>query len=114
MLKTWQNKSASSKAKVTGKRLKLGDGEGLQAPCVLREKKKVIRGILIEGTGKMSGISECQGFGLSSYFYEKVLVKVQREFKNSSRYWKFELSRVRVVGIILYTKNAEGHTCNYK
>ena len=41
-------------------------------------------------------------FELSSDFYEKVLVKVQREFKNSSSYWKFELSGVRVIGSVLY------------
>ena len=43
----------------------------------------------------MVRLRECssyRGFVLSSDFYEKVLVKVQREFKNSSSYWKFELS----------------------
>ena len=50
---------------------------------------------MVQGTGKMVQPSKClsyQGFELSSDFYEKVLVKVQREFKNSSSYWKFELS----------------------
>ena len=49
----------------------------------------------------MVRLSECssyRGFELSSDFYEKVLVKVQGEFKNSSSYWKFELSGVRVIG----------------
>ena len=52
----------------------------------------------------MVPLSECSsylGFELSSDFYEKVLVKVQREFKNSSSYWKFELSGVRVIGSVL-------------
>ena len=48
---------------------------------------------------------ELSGFELSSDFYEKVLVKVQRELKNSSSssssYWKFELSGVRVIGSVL-------------
>ena len=42
----------------------------------------------------MVRLSECssyQRFELSSDFYEKVLVKVQREFKSSSSYWGFEL-----------------------
>ena len=50
----------------------------------------------------MVRLSECssyQGFELSSVFYEKVIVKVQGECKNSSSYWKFELSRVGVIGI---------------
>ena len=50
---------------------------------------------MVQGTGKMVQPSKClsyQGFELSSDFYEKVLVKVQREFKNSSSYWKFKLS----------------------
>ena len=54
----------------------------------------------------MVRLSECssyRGFELSSVFYEKVIVKVQGECKNSSSYWKFELSRVRVIGISLYT-----------
>ena len=52
-------------------------------------------GILVQGTVKMVRLSECsssRGFELSSDFYEKVLVKVKREFKNSSSYWKFRLS----------------------
>ena len=53
----------------------------------------------------MVRLSECssyRGFGLSSDFYEKVLVKFQREFINSSSYWKFELSGVRVTESVLY------------
>ena len=46
--------------------------------------------------------SSYRGFELSSDFYEKVLVKVPREFKNSSSYWKFELSGFRVMAMILY------------
>ena len=42
-------------------------------------------------------------FELSSDFCEKVLMKVQREFKNSSSYWKFELSGVRIIGSVLVT-----------
>ena len=52
-------------------------------------------GILAEGTGKMVRLSECssyRGFELSSVFYEKVIVKVQGECKNSSSYRGFELS----------------------
>ena len=44
----------------------------------------------------MVWLSEClsyRGFELSSDFYEKVLVKIQREFKK-----KFELLEVRVIG----------------
>ena len=43
----------------------------------------------------MVRLSECssyQEFELSSDFNERVLVKVQGECKNSSSYWKFELS----------------------
>ena len=50
----------------------------------------------------MVGLSEClsyRGFELSSDFYEKVLVKVQREFKSSSSYWKFELSGFELSGV---------------
>ena len=57
------------------------------------------------GTTKMVRLSECssyRGFELSSDFYEKVLVMVQGEFKNSSSYRKFELSGVRVIGSVLY------------
>ena len=46
----------------------------------------------------MVRLNECssyRGFDLSSDFCEKVLVKVQREFKNSSSYWKFELSGIQ-------------------
>ena len=53
----------------------------------------------------MVRLSECssyRGFKLSSDFYEKVLVKVQREFKHSLSYWKFKLSGVRVIGSVLY------------
>ena len=53
----------------------------------------------------MVRLNECssyRGFELSSDFCEKVLVKVQREFKNSSSYWKFELSGVRVIESVLY------------
>ena len=60
---------------------------------------------MAEGTDKMVRLSECssyRGFELSSVFYEKVIVKVQGECQNSSSYWKFELSRVRVIGISLY------------
>ena len=45
----------------------------------------------------MVRLSECSSyrwFELSSDIYEKVLVKVQREFISSSSYWKFELSGV--------------------
>ena len=52
----------------------------------------------------MVRLNECssyRGFELSSDFCEKVLVKVQREFKNSSSYWKCELSGVRVIGSVL-------------
>ena len=45
----------------------------------------------------MVRLSECssyRGFELSSDFCKKVLVTVQREFKNGSSYWKFELSGV--------------------
>ena len=52
----------------------------------------------------MVRLNECssyRGFELLSDFCEKVLVKVQREFKNSSSYWKFELSGVRVIGSVL-------------
>ena len=48
---------------------------------------------MVGEAGKMVRFSEClsyQGFELSSDFFEKVLVKVQRELKNSSSYWKFE------------------------
>ena len=47
----------------------------------------------------MVRLSECssyRGFELSSVFYEKVIVKVQGECKNSSSYWKFELSGFHV------------------
>ena len=60
---------------------------------------------MVQGTGKMVRLSECssyRGFELSSDFYEKVLVKVQRELKNSSSYWKFEFPGARVVGSVLY------------
>ena len=53
----------------------------------------------------MVQLSEClsyRGLELSGDFYEKVLVQVQRGFKNSSSYWKFELLAVRVIGSILY------------
>ena len=53
----------------------------------------------------MVRLSECssyRGSELTSNFYEKVLVKVQWELKNSSSYWKFELSEVRVIGSVLY------------
>ena len=53
----------------------------------------------------MVRLSECssyRGFKLSSDFYEKVSVEVQREFKNSSNYWKFELSRVQAIESVLY------------
>ena len=49
-----------------------------------------------------SKCSSYRGFELSSDFYEKVLFKVQREFKNNLSYWKFELSGVQVVGSVLY------------
>ena len=45
----------------------------------------------------MVRLSECssyRGLALSSDFYEKVLVKVQRKFKNSSSYPGFEFSRM--------------------
>ena len=60
---------------------------------------------MVQGTGKMVWLSECSSywvFELSSDFYEKVLVKVQREFKNSLSYWKFELSVVGVIRSVLY------------
>ena len=65
---------------------------------------------MVQGTGKMVRLSECssyRGFELSSDFYEKVLVKVQREFKSSSSYWKFKLSGVRVIGSVLYPGNGD-------
>ena len=54
----------------------------------------------LQGIKKIVRVIECssyRGFELSSDFYEKVLVKVQREFKNSSSYWKFELSGTVVI-----------------
>ena len=48
----------------------------------------------------MVQISEClsyREFELSSDFYEKVLMKVQWEFKNKSSYWKFQLSGDRAI-----------------
>ena len=59
---------------------------------------------MVQGTGKMVRLSKClsyRGFELWSNFCEKVLEKVRREFKNSSIYWKFELSGVRVIGSVL-------------
>ena len=50
---------------------------------------ELTRCILAQGTAKMVRLSECssyRGFELSSHFYEKVLVKVQGEFKSSSSY----------------------------
>ena len=46
------------------------------------------------------------GFELSSEFYEKKLLRVQREFKKSSSCCKFELLGVWVIGIILCSTNA--------
>ena len=50
---------------------------------------------------RLSDCSSHRGFELSSDFYEKLLVKVQWEFKNSLSYWKFKLSGVRVIGSVL-------------
>ena len=41
----------------------------------------------------------------SSGFFEKVLVKIQGECKNSSSNWKLELSAVWVIGIQIYGHN---------
>ena len=40
-------------------------------------------------------------YRVSTDFYDKVLAKVQHEFKNSWSYWKIELFGIRVIGIIL-------------
>ena len=60
---------------------------------------------MVQGTGKMVRLSECssyRGFELSSDFYEKVLVKVQRESKTSSSYRGFNLSGVYCICISLH------------
>ena len=74
---------------------------------IFPQKFELLGGILVKGTIKMVRLSECssyRGFELSSDFYEKVLAKVQGELQNSSSYWKFELSGVRVIGSILYSE----------
>ena len=73
---------------------------------------------MVQGTGKMVRLSKCSsywGLELLSDFYEKVLVKVQREFKNSSSYWKFELLGIRVIASVLYfTENWNTGSTNYR
>ena len=121
-------------------RFNLGDGESFQVPCTLKitgerkfvsilterkavtitdfffifpQKFELSGGILAQGTTKMVRLSECssyRGFELSSDFYEKVLAKVQGELQNSSSYWKFELSGVRVIGSILYFHFSHGQS----
>ena len=58
------------------------------------------REILAMGPVKMVRVNRGSSYRV---FYEKVLAKVQGECKNSSSYWKFELSGDQVIGIILYT-----------
>ena len=51
---------------------------------------------------RLNKCSSYRGSELSSDLSSEVSVKVQWEFKNSSSYWKFELSGVRVSGSVLY------------